>query len=726
MRYVLLITYCFICFISCKVDTKDTYTVFIDIDDNSSQIEFALLDLKTSLTKRKYTLSSDSRYVIKTKIKDGIKQDGFSIRRKADTLLISAGDSDGMMYGLLELAEQIDIGISLDAIKDLQETPYIKNRGIKYNIPLDIRTSAFDDSGDAAQKNIATMWDFSFWKHFFDEMARNRYNVISYWNAHPFSSMLQLEEYPDVALQDVWGTTIDPQKEPYAWNTPELASTKPVENKMVLKKMTIEEKISFWQKVMQYAKDRGVDTYFVTWNICLNGAAPTGSNKEVGDKKGKYGITNDYKNDISKDYLRKSVKQFLLTYPHVKGIGVTAGENMRKPMTDDDKERWLWETYGLGILDAKTIQKDRKVNFIHRFWWTDMKKIMKYWKAYPDPFSMSFKYAKARLYSAPNPPFHKPLLSWMKPQNLSSWWNLRNDDIFIHRWGDPTYVSEFIKNLPYEETEGFQMGSDGYVWAKEFISKNPKLSGELEIDKHWYRFKLWGRLGYNPDLPEERFVKIIEQRFETTEPEKVYKGWKAASKIIPLINRFHWQDWDYMWQPETCMDIWNDMKDINSFIVAKTMKGSNTLNIQEYVKTTLTAEEVKLHTPIDIIDDLRMYANQGTQAAEELLAQPIQDPHLTETLLDMKAMGYLGNYYAHKIEGALYLEFFKSTKDESYRTKALKAVKTSIDVWQKYAEINAPRYKSQNMARVRVFDFANRGKLVEKDLQLVKEAKPYK
>jgi hypothetical protein len=46
------------------------------------------------------------------------------------------------------------------------------------------------------------------------------------------------------------------------------------------------------------------------------------------------------------------------------------------------------------------------------------------------------------------------------------------------------------------------MGSDGYVWGREFISKHPKTPRELEIDKHWYNFMLWGRMGYDPEMPE--------------------------------------------------------------------------------------------------------------------------------------------------------------------------------------------------------------------------------
>lgn len=468
-------------------------------DENDPQTKFAAEELTQALDQMQYRLSPVGSIQIAMVLDpECCGVEGYKITHEDNQVIVRGADASGLMYGGLDLAEYIRHGHNLMGHPGKEEKPYIAKRGIKFNIPLDIRTSSFDDSGDAAQENIEVMWDLVFWKDFFDDMARFRYNAISFWNAHPFSSMVHLDDYPDVAFQDVLGTTIRPQDDPRAWTTPELASRKAVDNPKVLKKMTIEEKIKFWQDVMGYAKDRGIEVYFITWNICLNGAAPPGSNKEVGDMPGKYGITNNYQNPISKDYLRKSVEKFILTYPDLAGIGVTAGENMRAPMTDEDKEKWLWETYGLGILDAKKQQPERVVKFIHRFWWTDMEKIMKYWGDYPDPFEMSFKYAKARLYSSTQTPFHKPLLDWMKPQGLKSWWNLRNDDIFIHRWGNPEYVSAFIKNLPIDQTAGFHMGSDGYVWGKEFISKVPELSGEWEIDKTLVSVYAMGKIRIQP------------------------------------------------------------------------------------------------------------------------------------------------------------------------------------------------------------------------------------
>ena len=239
-----------------------------------------------------------------------------------------------------------------------------------------------------------------------------------------------------------------------------------------------------------------------------------------------------------------------------------------------DREKWLWATYGEGVLDAKKLQPDRKVEFIHRHWQTEVSKLVSEWGKYPDPFTLEFKYARARLFSSPNMPFADELLKEMRRvtapdvhPGLRVWWNLRNDDIFVFRWGDPDYVRAFLKNLPPEQfTAGYFVGSDGYVWAREFNSTEPETPPRLEVHKHWYNFMLWGRLGYEPALDRAFFTKHIHDRLRVGArhaspcergqgmPCPYYDAWQRASKIIPLVNRFHWQDWDYLWSVEGCID----------------------------------------------------------------------------------------------------------------------------------------------------------------------------
>jgi len=137
-------------------------------------------------------------------VKPGEEQ-GYRIERASTSLRVIGGDAVGAMYGGLDIAEAIRHG-TLDSLKASEHRPHIAQRGIKFNIPLDLRTPSYSDSSDAAQANIPVMWEREFWIAFLDNMARHRYNVFSLWSLHPFPSLVKVPEFPEVALDDVWRT----------------------------------------------------------------------------------------------------------------------------------------------------------------------------------------------------------------------------------------------------------------------------------------------------------------------------------------------------------------------------------------------------------------------------------------------------------------------------------------------------------------------------------------
>jgi hypothetical protein len=393
-------------------------------------------------------------------VSSSLKPEGFSIRTTSaggrTTHWVIGKDAAGAMYGGLELAEVIRCG-GLDAVRAVDQNPYMPLRGIKFNCPLDERTPTYHaHTGDAQRKNVLVMWDMTFWKAYIDDLARYRYNCLSLWNLHPFPSMVRVPGYEKVALDDVQSTT-------------------------QTLKMTMDEKIAFWREVMRYAKDHNVDVYVVTWNIFVHGT------------NGQYGLTDKGDNPTTTDYFRKSVKQLFLTYPDLVGVGLTTGENM-PDMSTAQKEAWALATYGQGVLDAAAAQPGRKITLIHRQHQTGAQDIAKTFQPLlenPDlTFLFSFKYAQAHAFSSTAQPFCKNFVKDIG--RLKTIWTLRNDDNFYFRWGAPDFVRQFIRNIPYDVSRGYYYGSDGYVWGREFLSTEPQTPRQLDMDKHWYHWMLWG------------------------------------------------------------------------------------------------------------------------------------------------------------------------------------------------------------------------------------------
>ena len=647
---------------------------------------------------------------------DESSPEAFKIRYVGPTQVWIIGtDATGAMYGGLEVVDLLRLGLP---IENQKRAPFVPKRGIKFNIPLDARTPSYDDTGDAAQKNIETIYDFEFWKAFFDDMARYRYNVLSLWGNHPYPSIIKLEEYPEVALDDVYRIS-DGIFQPHHRNKlQDIDLDKPGTLELV-KKISIDEKIAHWQRVFNYAGDRGIEIYLFHWNVFTFGAT------------GKHGITQKQDNPITIDYMRKSIRQALLTYPQIAGIGVTAGENADNHMEGEYSiENFLFNTYGRGIMDVLEQQPDRKVRFIFRQHMTGLGPITAAFVDFPGEFNTSFKYAIGHMYSMRRPLlFERSFRSQVEEYKVPCFFNLRNDDMFVLRWGNPDFVREYIQKMPHHLSPGFYMGSDGYVWGREFIAKNPEMAGKLEIDKHWYRFRQWGQLAYNPFLGRDYWEATLKHRFPGVDAKLLYDAWAATSEIVPQINSACYKPNDAMIAPEGCIARKGFLTVDDYYFDPdwhEPMYGSGIHSVKEWGKAVVAGKKLQGTTPLQVSDNLDAYAATALAALPKLRKNAGNNVELKETLNDIESMAYLGRYYADKMRGGAKLAAFRENMQKKhFHAEAVAHLKDAVEEWKAYAAIVSSQYKTQLMQRTHYIDWNSILAEVEKEVATVEREGDY-
>ena len=693
--------------------------VSISIPESVEQIAFAADEIAQSLGDKgvKAKIVTDRVSTIQITINgelEILKTEGFQIVKDANQIRVIGADAAGAMYGGLELAEQIQV-YGLEGVKEMVQNPYMERRGTKFNIPLDVRTPSYTDVSDAAQKNIGEMWNFDFWKEYIDDMARYRYNYISLWSLHPFPSMVKVPDYPDVALSDVQRSTVD-WKENYSLNGLGFDAPEILKDPEILIKMTIEEKMEFWKKVMAYGKSRNVDFYVVTWNIFVNGT------------DGKYGITDKIDNEITRDYFRKSVKEMFVVYPHLAGIGLTTGENMPKSNTVE-KEDWAYETYAQGVLDAAAEMPNRKFTFIHRQHMTGAMDIAEKFKPIVDnpniEFLFSFKYAKAHVYSATKQYMHQDFVKEI--EGMKTIWTLRNDDIYYFRWGAPDFVREFIQNIPLEVSRGYYYGSDQWIWGREFTMKDEEAETprQIEVSKHWYHFMLWGRLGYDPNLSNDRLVGVLQAHFPEVDAAQLFTAWQEASMVYPTTTGFHWGALDFQWYIEACKSqaryAQNEtgFHDVNRFINLPPHPNSGFQSIPDFVKMTLEGGSSTKVSPVEVSQKLHAHSDKALALLQKMNAG---DNHeLKVTLHDIKTIAYMGKYYAYKIAGANQLALYRATNNKQYQTKAVEELTQALNYWKKYTETALEQNKNPLWTnRVGYVDWLQITDWVAQDIEIAK------
>ncbi len=639
----------------------------------------------------------------------------YRIRREGEKLTVIGVDAAGAMYGGLDVAEAIRTG-TLDSLKDSDHNPHIAQRGIKFNIPLDLRTPSYTDPSDAAQANIPEVWEREFWIDYLNAMARHRYNVLSLWSLHPFPSLVKVPEFPEVALNDVWRTKAK-LDDSFSFSGKGFVREEMLADHEVVKRMTIDEKIEFWRWVMQQAADRGIRVYFFTWNVFTFGA------------EGKHGITDDLGNETTQKYFRASVRETVKTYPLLAGMGITAGEGMPEKMESKEKERWLWETYGEGVRDALKENPKREFGMIHRFHWTAQSDILDAFKDYPGTFEFSFKYSVAHMYSITKPPFIQPLLEGLAP-GRKAWLTVRNDDIYTFRFGDPAYAREYIANIPpADKIAGFYMGPDGYCWGRDFLERNPAPGKRpLVMEKQWYSFMLWGRLAYDPSLPDSVFERALAARHPKASSLQLFRALQGASQVMPLITRFFWGDIDLKWFPEAC---WshrrskgNGFYTVKHFMEGTSMPGAEVLCIRDWRERLTKRQPMSETTPLEIADALDAAASVVFSTFHALGEAAKTDPELRKTIVDCESLAWLGRYYAAKIRGACALSLFDASGDKFEHDAALRHLTDALGQWKKYAVTRDAHYVPALYNRLGYVDITALTEKVAADIQIARDWKP--
>jgi hypothetical protein len=681
----------------------------------------AAASLRISFLTREEALRGDFARTPAGRELPDMRAEGFALRQTgAGTgrdLWVIGADAAGQMYGGLELAEQLRV-FGAEALEPLALNPYMPLRGTKFNLPLDVRTPSYTDMSDSAQSAMATVWDFEFWRAYLDRLARHRYNLVSLWNEHPFPSMVRVPEYPDIALADVWRSKIS-FEEDYPTTGTGLVTPAMLARVEVLQKLTIDQKIEFWRRVMRYAKDRNIEFCLMTWNIFTYGV------------DGKHGITDAIDNPKTVEYFRASVRAMFRTYPLLRGIGVTTGENMGEA-SFEAKENWAFASYGQGTLDAARAEPERQFRFIHRQHQTRAQDIARTFKPLIErpniDFVFSFKYAQAHVLSATTQTFHRGFLESLG--GLKTLWTLRNDDALMFRWAAPDFVREFVQHIPHEKSAGYYFGSDMWVWAREFLDKQPQTPRELEVDKHWLHFLLWGRLGYDPTLESARIVALVGLRFPGVDAGKLLAAWQNASLIYPLVTGFHWGEFDFQWYIEGCRSRpgpaqnASGFHDVNRFITQGVHPGTDNIPILRYAAGVTKAEALSGTTPLQVADRIAGHAEAALTALNELTRPPLagQCDELCKTLSDIRAMALLGNYYAAKIRGATELALFRSTGDAAPRERAIQSLKDAARVWRSYTTQASSHYKNPVWTnRVGIVDWAELTAEVDKDIAIARQ-----
>jgi hypothetical protein len=268
-----------------------------------------------------------------------------------------------------------------------------------------------------------------------------------------------------------------------------------------------------------------------------------------------------------------------------------------------------------------------------------------------------------------------------------------------------------------------------WVWGREFLSREPAAPRQLEVAKHWLDWMLWGRLGYDPTLGNDRLVAVIADRFPGVPAQTLFDAWQDASMTYPLTTGFHWGQYDFQWYIEACKSrpqpaqTRSGFHDVNRFITLPPHPGTDNLSIPKYVEAFVAGTEPKGTTPLQVAAQLHRRADSALAGAAKITAG--ENRELRETLGDIRAMALLGKYYACKIQGATELALYRRTGVASHQQAAVEQLTQAAVIWGQYTAQATSLYKNPLWTnRVGTVDWAALTAEVAQDIEIARQSAP--
>jgi hypothetical protein len=439
-------------------------------------------------------------------------------------------------------------------------------------------------------------------------------------------------------------------------------------------------------------------------------------------------------------------------YEDLTGLGITLADWMgnwgEELMTPLERENWIDETFIEGMANA-----NRKIKFIHRAVLAgdpaEMRKVID--KAdLPDKTIVEVKFNWSHGHSTPKLSLTHALNDgtimkgfWdPKPENYFVSWMIRNEDFFVLRWGDPEFIREHIKTNHYEYVDGYFVGSEGYIPAKDYshIEEHPHKTWKYAFEKQWLFYHLWGRLAYNPNETDEKLSTEFSIRYKDVDAVSLLSAHCLSSKVPEYIASFYKSTWDYTLYSEGFMSVvatgFDDEKSafisIEELIKHETLD-SRYVNIQNYVDKIINGDQfvVDAISPLKLAQTIEKECQKALSIVKSLRSEN-NIPTLISELDDIATWCHLGLYFADKLRAGVALQTFIIKNQSKDKQRALELLEKCLWHWKNVVKLTVDRYQQMpyvSMGHVNEpkwsqaissFHWSNFLKDVEADIEYVK------
>jgi hypothetical protein len=590
----------------------------------SSQIK----DMRTS---GRLDLSDHKESLVVKRLKEGGRN-----------LVVTAGaDDTGLMYALLEIAEQVRTSSSpagwFGSIPEVTESPLVPVRSMAVLL----------HSEDCEED-----WYYSeeYWEEYFAMLAADRWNAFNLIFSHqtPYLSPLyafhvKVEEHPEVKAKG-------------------LTEEQRVRNLEILR------------FISSLAKQRGLEFTLGIWQQI----AWEGKNQGSRQESMVTGLTrknmHSYTYHALLNLLREcpDIQTIQLRINHESGIDYDEQTEFYKSAVfravKDCGRPVKLEARNVGLL-RETLQAALDMGLptrvSHKYWGEHM-----VFPHHPTRIMWTYSYGDWLKYP-------------QKYENLYQVWSLGSHRLLL--WGDPDYVRRFAPTTLFEDASGFEicapLSQKGYgnpPGAWRIFRDKDREHYRWEFERYWSTYMLFGRLTYNPSEGDEVWMRELRSRFGKVAAPAVGEAYKAASRVLPLIMGTATPDYNmYTWAEKDSGGL------INFYLHYGSYDPYRITSFMEYVRDVVESRHSGKRTSEDMALRLEAEASEVERRLQSADSAGIEnDKEYWATKKDFQILMGMARFFAQKIRATYKLGLFYETGDLSLLKEAVVHAENALETWK--------------------------------------------
>ncbi len=593
-------------------------------------VEFGLNELRAALRERGIKIR------IRTEITSAAPES-----YRISSYRVSGGDLRGLMYGLVAAADQIR---RRGRLYPESGKPAVKLRGIR----------RFLHNRDLEQD-----WFYSrdYWTAYIQMLARNRFNRLNLVFAHqtnylapPYPYWVEVEDFPEVRV-------------------PGLSSQERKRNLEMLcfiARTAAEHAIDFtlgiWQHDIQHGRQQptlqglteenlGPYTYQALKKVLA--ACPAIRSVQV-RTNWESGIPPERQVSFFRDYVYKALRE--------------AGR-----LVTLDLRGWLMSD---GMLEA-AISSGVPLRLSSKYWAEHLGRPYQPAETYPNYSYIGF------LRRWPGLPGGRP-----RPYDFF-WeiWALGSHRLLL--WGDPDYVRRAARTLTLSDSIGFEIdeplaqkgfGNQPGKWGIFAPGNERRRFWRWEFERYWMFYRLWGRITYDPKVPDRVWMDELKRRFGDAAGE-VAEAYRQASRVLNELVAVH--------LPDPNMYLWPEINPgglLDYYAAAPAGSRRFVASIRQAVQFRLGGFASARQTPEETARKFTEMA-EGIEAALAAVSEKLEPGHRewAGTEPDFRVLAYLARFHAHRQIAALHLVRFYRTGAREAIERARKEAEAALAVWRKLA-----------------------------------------